>query len=133
MTRLSSDFGGREGAQKVPKSFARCGANFAEDMKMSCRHFSWQAQNFVRVGGVEVDFSWQAQGIVRLRCLVEVSVAVPLGLAKLLGRIARCVRPDETSRFTFEGSLARNARLREFELPMHALIQYSTDPRQFLD
>ena len=30
--------------------------NFAEDMKMSCRHSPWQAQYFVRVGGVEVEF-----------------------------------------------------------------------------
>lgn len=29
------------------------GANFAEDINMSRRHFSWQAQYFVRVGGVE--------------------------------------------------------------------------------
>ena len=57
-----------------------CGANFAEGVKMSCRHFSWQAQYFVRDGGVEVKFSQQAEGIVRLRHLVEVSVAVPLGL-----------------------------------------------------
>ena len=54
-----------------------CGANLAEDMKMSpCRHFSLQAQYFVRVGGVEVELSWQVQGIVRLRRLVEVNVAV---------------------------------------------------------
>ena len=42
------------------------GANFAEDVE-SCHYFSWRAQCFVRVGGVEVEFSCQAQGVVRLR------------------------------------------------------------------
>ena len=59
------------------------GANFAEEVKMSRRPFSRQAQYFVRVGGVEVELSWQAQGVVRLQCLVEVNVAVPLRLVCL--------------------------------------------------
>ena len=80
--------------------------------------FSWQAQEIVRLRGVtEVTFrgrrstlcaldvwmrkdSWQAQGIVRSSVMVEVNVAVTLGLAcervsfggagiaKLLGRAA---------------------------------------------
>ena len=29
------------------------GTNFAEDTKMSRRRFSWQAQYFARVGGLE--------------------------------------------------------------------------------
>ena len=36
-----------------------CGARFAEDMKMSCRHYSRQAQYFVRVTGAEVEFPWR--------------------------------------------------------------------------
>ena len=59
------------------------GANIGEDMRMSRRHFSWQAQYFVRAGGVEVPFSWQAQGIVSLRRLVEVNAAVTVGLVWL--------------------------------------------------
>ena len=54
-----------------------------EDMKRSYwsyRHFSWQVQYLVRVGGLEVEFAWQAQGIVRLRRLMEVNVAVTVGL-----------------------------------------------------
>ena len=59
----------------------RCGANFAEGMKMSRCRLSWQAQCFVRVGIVEVEILWQVRGIVRLRRLVGVKVAVPWGLA----------------------------------------------------
>ena len=80
--------------------------------------FSWQAQGSVRLRGVAElqfrgrrrtlcvsdvwtrKFSWQAQGIVRLRVVLDVNVAVTLGLAcewalfggagiaKLLGRAA---------------------------------------------
>ena len=67
-----------------------CGANFAEDLKMSCRH----SQYFVRVGGVEVAFSWQTQGIVRPRCLVEVNV-VAFCFAGLQNVVS-----DQASRFT---------------------------------
>ena len=38
-----------------------CGANLAEDDILTT---AWQAQCFVRVGGVDVELLWQAQGIV---------------------------------------------------------------------
>ena len=96
-----------ESLEIIPKVW--CDAKFSEDMEMSYRHFSWQAPYFERVGDVEVEFSWQAQGIVRLRRLVEVNVAVPLGLAcervlfggagiaKLLGNTLRICRPSQNA------------------------------------
>lgn len=51
---------------------------------MAYRHFPWQAQCFVHVEGVEIELSWQARGVVRLPCLVEVNVAVTLGLVSCL-------------------------------------------------
>ena len=61
--KRNGGFGGCGCAQNVPlKSFqiVWCGAILAADMKLSRRHFSWQAQCFVRAGGVEVNFrdSW---------------------------------------------------------------------------
>ena len=88
------EFGGWECFQNGSTSFETCAANFA-DMKVSCRHFSWQAQCFVRVGGVEVHFSWQGRGVVRLR-----------------GDFGfwRKMRQSHTRRVTFGGGLVRHTR-----------------------
>ena len=60
--------------------------------------------------------------------MVEVNVAVALGLAfervsfggaglaKLLGRAARCVCSDGCFRWTFGGSLVRNVRFADFDM-----------------
>ena len=58
-------------AGAVSREVARCGGG----------HISWQVQYFVRVGGVDVQIFVAAQGLVRLRVVVEVNVAVTLGLA----------------------------------------------------
>ena len=76
---------------------AWCGANFAADIcHLSCRHFSWQAQSFARVGGVEVECLWVHREVATLgggecRCNSEIGVSAGfegLGLRNCLGGAA---------------------------------------------
>ena len=95
------------------------GAGNREVVRCDGGDISWQAQYFVRVRRVDAERFVAAQGIVRSRVVVEMNVAVTLGLAcervlfggaglaKLLGRAA-C--SDGCFRLTFGGSLVRNAR-----------------------
>ena len=62
-----------ESAEIVPNVW--CGANFADDMKVSRRHFLSRRRTLC----VEVEFSRQAQGTVRLRRWATVNVVVTLG------------------------------------------------------
>ena len=84
--QLKLRFGGWECPERVeiiPNVW--CGAHFAEDMKLSHRHFSWQAHHCVHVGCIEVELSLQAQGIARLRfgkgeCRCDIGIGVSVGV-----------------------------------------------------
>ena len=77
----------------------------------------------MHVGGVEVEFVAGAGNRVvpmfgggECCCDCDIGIGVSAGVAlrgwdcELLGKAAECVCSNETSRFTFEGSLVRNAR-----------------------